>query len=135
MKKLKIALLIIIPVILAGEIWFFYSYDQAEAIGESYQYETDRGIRHFDSHVELKQFLDDNPMVLHLYSGVEFNKVDCDDYAYSLQSIAYTAGYFMSVQYTSYYGEPHLLNSAKVGNYLYFIEPTDYKIWIKTEID
>ena len=105
------------------------------AHGESYQYETDQGIRHFESRAELVEFLDNNPIILYLYSGVEFNEVDCDDYAYSLQSMGYDAGYFISTELTYRQGEYHLQNSVKVGNYLYFIEPTTYEIWIEMELD
>ena len=99
--------------------------------------EVPREIREFESLKELKQFLedDDTNEVLRLYpikgtGGVISFTGPCDHYALNLQRRALEAGYLMSIEIIERDNEPHMMNSAVIGNEIYYIEPGTDEVWL-----
>ena len=93
-------------------------------------------LRGFASLKELKEWLaNDNTDAIHLIFGGEEglrvapNFQDCDDYAYALQKATEQDGYQMSIQIDT--RKHHALNSAFIGNNIYFIEPQTDKVWLE----
>lgn len=92
-------------------------------------------VREFEDLDELKQFLaaDDTDEILRLYSiqgtdGLMSLWGDTCDYdALNLQERALKAGYLMSTQIVK---NNHMINSAVIGNDIYFIEPENDKVWL-----
>ena len=58
---------------------------------------------------------------------------DCDDFAYHFQVLLAKNGYYSSVQYLR--DKSHMINSVKIGNELWYIEPQDKTFWKVTELD
>ncbi|MBA7613975.1 hypothetical protein ES703_21236 [subsurface metagenome] len=99
--------------------------------------EVPREIREFESLQELKQFLedDDTNEILRLYpikgtGGVISFTGPCDYYALNLQRRALEAGYLMSIEIIEKDNEPHMINSAIIGNEVYYIEPQTDEVWL-----
>lgn len=80
----------------------------------------------FSSLEELKEWLERNDVDSRIPSYPGF---DCDDYAYQLQKNAAKDGYIISTELIIENGELHMLNSALIGNDIYFIEPQDDEVW------
>jgi len=99
--------------------------------------EVPREIREFESLQELKQFLkdDDTDEILRLYPIRETGSVIslrglCDYYALNLQWRALEAGYLMSTETIEKENEQHMINSAPIGNQIYYIEPQTDEVWL-----
>lgn len=99
--------------------------------------EVPREIKEFESLQELKQFLkdDDTDEILILYPIRETGSVIClrgvcDHYALNLQRRALEAGYLMSTQMIEKDNEEHMINSATIGNEIYYIEPQTDEVWL-----
>ena len=99
--------------------------------------EVPREIREFEDLEELEQFLedDDTNEILRLYpiegiSGTWSLTGTCDHYATNLQRRALEAGYLMSTEITEKDNEPHMMNSAIIGNEVYYIEPQTDEVWL-----
>lgn len=60
---------------------------------------------------------------------------DCDDFAYALQRHAARAGYFISTEIIRQKGRNHMINSALIGDEIYFIEPAADEVWFKCRRD
>lgn len=94
-------------------------------------------VREFESLEELTQFLeiDDTDSQIILYpirgsGGGISSKGICDYYALQLQGRALEAGYLMSTEIIRKHDEPHMINSAVIGNEVYFIEPQTDEAWL-----
>jgi len=103
--------------------------------------EVPRSLDYFESLVELKQWLNDVKFIdIHFdvvdRVGNNIKKFDCDDYAIELQDRALQQGYILSFEVIGYneynslfnekkipYGAIHAINSAIIGNEVYYIEP------------
>jgi len=87
----------------------------------------DKKLKWFTSHRELRQWLFNNPVSERQYVSTSY---DCDDFATALKLAAEADGYRIDIQWdlTGRFDptgrrQPHALNSTKIGNYVYFIEP------------
>jgi len=58
---------------------------------------------------------------------------ECDDYAVALQESAAWSGYYVSVQFDV--AEEHALNTAVIGNDIYYIEPQTDEVWFLGQRD
>ena len=107
-------------------------------------------LRHFESVQELKDWLKQVPMRLHLKANsegvIELQGV-CEDVAIDLQDRAIEDGYKMSIealdrgQYHKWYGEwlekdrLHAINSVVIGNEFWFIDFLADKVWLGAYLD
>ena len=99
-------------------------------------------LREFVSLQELTCWLeqDDTDSTLHFIGTVDFttnpgSNYDCDDFAYRLQKNALADGYLMSTEIIIKRGTQHMINSANIGNNIYFIEPQTDEVWFETHRD
>jgi len=88
--------------------------------------------RQFENYTELYTWLKEIKISVVIKSDTLFSKVDCDDFALTLQAKALADGYIINVE-----REPsnHAMNSAIIGNDWYLIEPTNNTITHWTELD
>lgn len=99
--------------------------------------EVPREIREFEDLQELKQFLEDDDTnevpIAYPIKGtdgvVSFAGV-CDYYALNLQWRALEVGYLMSTETIEKENEQHMINSATIGNQIYYIEPQTDEVWL-----
>jgi hypothetical protein len=82
----------------------------------------------FKSVDELKAWLaqDDTESTLYIFGAGCMSDYDCDDYAVALVYNALADGYSVSLQVEG----NHMLNSAVIGNEIYFIEPQNDEVWL-----
>ncbi len=96
-------------------------------------------LREFASLEELEEWLaNDNTDALRLIFGDKEGmrkdtNFDCDDYALGLQKAAEKDGFRLSVQIDT--RKQHALNSAFIGNNVYFIEPQTDEVWFEAYRD
>jgi len=97
-------------------------------------------LREFATLVELEEWLEvDTTNALHFVISSTLGLIadtdydDCDDYALALQLAAEHDGYRLSVQIDVV--KQHALNSAFIGNSVYFIEPQTDEIWLEAYRD
>lgn len=107
-------------------------------------------LRHFETVQELKDWLQqlDGRVVLKANAEgiIKFQGI-CDDVAMYLQDRAIEGGYKMSIEvlsrseYHRWYGEwldedqLHAVNSAIIGNEIWFIDFTSDKVWLAAYLD
>lgn len=96
-----------------------------------------KSLEWFESKSELRQWLFDNPISERHYQTTSY---DCDDFATDLKIAAEQAGYRIDIQWDlsgqfSANGEPHALNSTRIGNTVYIIEPQNDTIVFEGRID
>ena len=112
-----------------------------------------RPLTYFENINELKQWLSDVNLVQIGFNVIDQNnhnitKFDCDDYARNLQDKALQDGYIISFEviraseYNSTFKEKkipsgaiHAVNSAIIGNEVYYIEPQTREIVFVANID
>jgi hypothetical protein len=84
--------------------------------------------REFESLAELKAWLaeDDSNTTLYIFGSGCMANYDCDDFAAALVYNALRDGYAVSLQIEG----NHMLNSAIIGNEIYFIEPQTDEVWL-----
>ena len=63
------------------------------------------------------------------YGGVDFNKIDCEDFADSMQRQALYDGYLMSLQLVD--DGWHMGNLVMMGNEIWYVEPEPGNIYMK----
>ena len=115
--------------------------------------EVPRPLLHFENTNDLKQWLSNVNLIEIGFNVVDQNnnnitKFDCDDYARSLQDKALQDGYIISfevirsAEYNSLFREKkipvgaiHGINSAIIGNEVYYIEPQTKEIVFVANID
>ena len=115
--------------------------------------EIERTLTYFENMGDLEQWLDGVNLVQIGFNVIDQNnnnitKFDCDDYARSLQDKALQDGYIISFEviraseYNSMFKEKklpagaiHAVNSAIVGNEVYYIEPQTKEIIFVANID
>jgi len=116
--------------------------------------ETPQPLYHFQNLVELEQWLENfgeldiRFNVAEEETGQLIKEFDCDDYALRLQEEALRDGYIISfevIRYREYndlfkqkrlpYGATHAVNSAVVGNEVYYIEPQTHEIVFAAYLD
>jgi hypothetical protein len=87
-----------------------------------------RPLKAFESLDELKAWLegDDTDSTIYIFGEGCLNCYCCVDYATALMMNAYRDGYRVSVQFE----KSHALNSAVIGDKIYFIEPQNDKVWL-----
>jgi hypothetical protein len=93
-------------------------------------------LREFESEEELTEWLhadrtDGLPYIKDLF--------ECENFSRTLMRHALEDGYYMSFQVLKNYTRPdtkefikgpHAINSAIIGNYIYFIDPQNDELWI-----
>lgn len=102
--------------------------------------EVEKELRDFESRQKLQEWLDRHTIAL--LNG------DCDDAAYQLQRLALSDGYIMNFEkidwneynqlgfkYKLAMGTYHAINSAVIGNELWFIEPQTQEIKLAAGLD
>lgn len=115
--------------------------------------EVSRPLLHFENTNDFKQWLSNVNLIEIGFSVIDQNnnnitKFDCDDYARSLQDKALQDGYIISfevirsAEYNSLFREKkipvgaiHGINSAIIGNEVYYIEPQTKEIVFVANID
>jgi len=115
--------------------------------------EVSRPLLHFENISNLKQWLSNVNLIEIGFIVIDQNnnnisKLDCDDYARSLQDKALQDGYIisfeviLSAEYNSLFKEKripagaiHAINSAIIGNEVYYIEPQTKEIVFVANID
>jgi hypothetical protein len=98
-----------------------------------------KSLKWFSNHKELRQWLFNNPISERQYKTTTY---DCDDYATDLKLAAEEDGYRMDIQWDlsgrfdpTGKGQPHALNSTRIGNTVYIIEPQKDSIVYEGRID
>lgn len=96
-------------------------------------------LKWFSSKSELRQWLFNNAISERQYKTTTY---DCDDYATDLKLAAEEDGYRMDIQWDlsgrfdpTGKGQPHALNSTRIGNTVYIIEPQTDAIVYEGRID
>jgi len=84
-------------------------------------------LREFESVEELKEWLQKERA--RIIFAVYFSSPDCDEFAYYMLVRATKCGYRMNVQIDT--RKEHALNSAFIGNKVYFIEPQTNEVWFE----
>jgi len=115
--------------------------------------EVSRPLLHFKNTDDLKQWLSNVNLIEIGFNVIDQNnnnitKFDCDDYARRLQDKALQDGYIISfevirsAEYNSLFREKkipvgaiHAINSAIIGNEVYYIEPQTKEIIFVANID
>jgi len=105
-------------------------------------------LRDFSDLEELKRWLEDKMNVTTIYFQLPSTEVDCDDYALDMQHKALADGYIMSFEvigrseYNALFKAKlpdsqslHAINSAIIGNDVYYIEPQTGEVAFVVHLD
>ena len=89
-------------------------------------------LRNFSDLQELEVWLEEDDTDRHFYfTGKIDDKYDCEDYAFALINNAREDGYDIHLQIQN----DHAFNSTIIGNNIYFIEPSNDKVWLAHYLD